>query len=438
MEKTIFDTQHLKKNYFKMAAPVVLGMIVTLIYNLADTFFIAQTGNTSLVAGVSVCSPVFTALMAFGNIYGQGGSSVISRLLGQDEKESVGRISSFCFYIAILTGILLAVLMLALRTPLLSVLGAKAETWTHASQYYTVLAIGSPIVVLSFIHSNLVRCEGLASESMIGSIFGTVVNIILDPILISVFGLGALGAAIATVLGYLCSDIFFLFLLPKRSQCLSVSLRKCRVNRNELGQIFGIGTTSAITNLMQSVTIVLLNQSLLLYGNEKIAAMGIVLKINMIAQLLLTGFAFGGVPLFGYLYGAGKKEKLHELLRFCLAFLCGLSLVLTVLLFVSAPGLISVFMKDTQIITLGTPMLRFQTAGTVFAAVVLLMTVLFQAAGRILPAFIMSLSRQGIVFIVLLILLRTFLGYNGILAAQAAADLLSALLAVVLYRKAMK
>lgn len=438
MEETIFDTQHLKTTYFKMATPVVLGMIVTLTYNLADTFFIAQTGNTSLVAGVSVCSPVFTALMAFGNIYGQGGSSVISRLLGQDEKESVGRISSFCFYIAILTGILLAVLMLALRTPLLSVLGAKAETWTHASQYYTVLAIGSPIVVLSFIHSNLVRCEGLASESMIGSIFGTVVNIILDPILISVFGLGALGAAIATVLGYLCSDIFFLFLLPKRSQCLSVSLRKCRVNRNELGQIFGIGTTSAITNLMQSVTIVLLNQSLLLYGNEKIAAMGIVLKINMIAQLLLTGFAFGGVPLFGYLYGAGKKEKLHELLRFCLAFLCGLSLVLTVLLFVSAPGLISVFMKDTQIITLGTPMLRFQTAGTVFAAVVLLMTVLFQAAGRILPAFIMSLSRQGIVFIVLLILLRTFLGYNGILAAQAAADLLSALLAIVLYRKTMK
>lgn len=438
MEETIFDTQHLKKTYFKMATPVVLGLIVTLIYNLADTFFIAQTGNTSLVAGVSICSPVFTALMAFGNIYGQGGSSVIARLLGQDEKDAVERISSFCFYIAILTGILLAVLMLAFRAPLLSILGAKADTWTHASQYYTVLAIGSPIVVLSFIHSNLVRCEGLASESMIGSIFGTVVNIILDPILISVFGLGALGAAVATVLGYLCSDIFFLFLLPKRTHCLSVSIRKCHVNRNEFGQIFGIGTTSALTNLMQSVTIILLNQSLLLYGNEKIAAMGIVLKINMIAQLLLTGFAFGGVPLLGYLYGAGKKEKLHELLRFCLAFLCGLSLALTVLLFFSAPGLISVFMKDAQIIALGTPMLRLQVTGTVFAAVVLLMTVLFQATGRILPAFIMSLSRQGIIFIVLLILLRTLWGYNGILAAQAAADLLSALLAIGLYRKTMK
>lgn len=435
MQQTIFDTQHLKKTYFKMATPVVLGLIVTLIYNLADTFFIARTGNTALVAGVSVCSPVFTALMAFGNIYGQGGSSVISRLLGQNELDSVKRISSFCFYIAILTGIVLAILMMALRIPLLSLLGAKEDTWIYASQYYSVLALGAPIVVLSFIHSNLIRCEGLATESMIGNIFGTVVNIILDPILISSFGMGALGAAIATILGYFCSDLFFLVLLHKKKTCLSVSIKKCRVNGNELQQIFGIGLSSALTNLMQSVTIILLNQSLVSFGSEQIAAMGIVLKINMISQLLITGFAFGGVPLFGYLYGAGMRKKMNELLRFCLCFLCILSLGLTVILFISAPWLIAIFMKETQIITLGTPMLRFQVIGTVFAAVVLLMTVLFQATGKILPAFVMSLSRQGILFIVLLLLLRNLFGYNGILASQAVADLCSALLAVGLYLK---
>lgn len=435
MQQNMFDTQHLKKTYFQMATPVVLGMLVTLIYNLADTFFIAQTGNTPLVAGVSICSPIFTALMAFGNIYGQGGSSVISRLLGQNKLEPVKRISSFCFYIAIATGIGLAVLMLGFRTPLLSLLGAKEDTWRYADQYYTTLVIGAPIVILSFIHSNLVRCEGLAKESMMGSVFGTVINIILDPIFISVAGLGALGAAIATVLGYLCTDLFFLFLLHKKNSCLSVSFSQCRVTKSELQQILGIGLAAALTNLMQSITIILLNHSLLSYGSDKIASMGIVLKINMIAQLLLTGFAFGGVPLFGYLYGGGKKDKMNELLRFCLLFLCGLSLLFTVILFVGAPAIISVFMKDAQIIAAGTPMLRWQVIGTVFAAIVLLMTVVFQATGKVFPSFVMSLSRQGIIFIILLLLMRNFLGYNGILASQAAADFLSAILAIGLYWK---
>ena len=148
---TIFDTKHLYRTYFKMALPVVLGLVVTLIYNLADTFFIAQTKDTALIAGVSVCSPVFTTLMAFGNIYGQGGSSLISRLLGQNDLEGTKRVSSFCFYIAIATGVVLAILMMAFCSPLLTLLGTDSDTFSHARNYYSVLAICAPIVVLSFI-----------------------------------------------------------------------------------------------------------------------------------------------------------------------------------------------------------------------------------------------------------------------------------------------
>ena len=185
---SIFDLDHLYRTYFKMALPSVFGLMVSVVYNLADTFFIAQSNDTALIAGVSLCAPVFTALMAFGNIYGQGGSSLISRLLGQDDREGTGRVSSFCFYVALTTGVVLAVLMMLFRVPLLGILGATAETMPHAQAYYTVLAIGAPATVLNFIHSNLVRCEGMATQSMIGSIGGTVINIILDPILITTVG----------------------------------------------------------------------------------------------------------------------------------------------------------------------------------------------------------------------------------------------------------
>ena len=428
----VFDTNHLYRSYFKLAFPVVLGMAVTLIYNLADTFFIAQTNDTNLIAGVSLCAPVFTTLMAFGNIYGQGGSSLISRLLGQDDRDGTARVSAFSFYIAMATGAVLAVVMNLFRAPLLTLLGASADTLPYAQSYYTVLTLCAPILVLSFIHSNLVRCEGLATESMLGTALGAIVNIILDPLLISRAGLGALGAAAATVIGYLCSVLYFLWVLHAKSHCLSVKPADCRVSGAELRQILGVGITAALSNLMQSLAVILVNQFLLPYGNDKIAAMGIVLKVNMIAQLVLTGFAFGGVPLFGYLYGAKKQDELQKLIRFCLLFLGGLSLVLTAFLALTATPLMYLFVQDADLVATGAEMLRWQAAMTVCVAIVLLLTVLFQATGEIVPAFLLSISRQGVVFLAVLAVCVQLFGYRGVIMAQPVADLASACLALVL------
>lgn len=429
---SLFDTKHLYRSYFKMAFPVVLGLVVTLIYNLADTFFIAQTNDTNLIAGVSLCSPVFTALMAFGNIYGQGGSSLISRMLGKQDADGVKRVSSFCFYIAMVTGVVLAIVMSVFHKPILSLLGADADTLPHAFDYYIVLVLCAPIMVLSFIHSSLVRCEGMSTESMIGTVIGAVVNIILDPILISAFGMGAMGAAIATVIGYLCSVLYFLWLLHKKSRCLSVNSAQCRVEGDELRQILGVGVTAALSNLMQSLCVIVMNQFLLPYGNDKIAAMGIVLKINMIAQLVLTGFAFGGVPLFGYLYGAGKRSDMKKLVRFCICFLSVFSLVLTAILCLFAAPLMSVFLKDAAMIAAGAEMLRWQAVSTVFAGIVLLLTVLFQSTGKVAPSFVLSISRQGVAFVAALLVCVKLFAYNGVLMGQAVADVVSAIIAVLL------
>ena len=435
MENEIFNEPRVSKAYMHLSVPLVLSMVVTLIYNLADTFFVAQTNDTNIVAGVSLGAPLFTLLMAVGNIFGQGGSSLISRLLGQKDKEGVRHVSSFCFYATIFAGIIIGIAMLVFRVPLLYVIGANEETFAHASSYYIYLAIGAPAIMLSFIHSNLLRSEGMSKESMAGTITGAVINIILDPIFISGLGWGAGGAAIATVIGYVCSDIFFAIIVVKRSKILSVTFKEIKIPANHMGQIAGIGIPAAIVNLMQSVSIVLVNQFLLPFGNDKIAAMGIVLKVSMIALLLLTGFAFGGQPLFGYYYGAGDKKRLSELFRFCICFISIMAIFLSVVIILFAPNLMRCFMQNDSIISDGTLMLRWQVATMVFVGIILLMTIVFQSLGKVVGSFILSASRQGIIFLIVLTVAYYTAGYMGIVVSQAISDAITAVIAVILFRK---
>ena len=418
--------------WFRLSLPVVLGSIVTIVYSLADTYFIARTNDELLVAGVSVCAPAFMILMAFGNIFGQGGSSLISRLMGQNRPEDVKRVSAFCFWIALAAGAVTGALLLSVRDPFLRLLGASPDTLPYAREYGTVLLIGAPFIVVNFIHMNLLRCERMAGLSMCGTAIGAVVNIILDPLLIP--PLGAEGAAIATVIGYVCSDVFLLVIVLRKSASLSVR-PTLKTTRPFLKDILSIGITAAITNIASSLCIILVNQELGGYGDDKIAAMGIVLKVTMIVQMILVGFSFGGIPLFGFLSGAGEKEKIRRLLRFCLLFLCALSMAMTVAVCVAAEPLLRIITPDTGLAETGVPMLRWQVAGSVFAGIVMLMTCLCQASGRALPALILSLSRQGIVFAAVLLIAAAVFGYQGILVSQCGADLLSAVLAAVIYLK---
>lgn len=438
MQNYLFEKAPVHKAYFKFALPVVFSMVISLVYNMVDTYFIARTGNTSLVAGVSIGAPVFTLMIALGDIFGLGGSSVISRLFGQKLDEDGRRLSVFCFYAAIVCGIFVAAVMLLFRQPILYLLGAGEETMAYASQYYTFIALGAPFIIVALTPSNLLRTEGFATASMAGTVLGSVVNIILDPIFISVLGLGAAGAAIATVIGNICADIFFVWFLLKKSQRLSVSLVGFHISYSEIGQIFAIGIPACITNLMQSIGMTLTNRYLLPYGNDKVAAMGIVMKINLIAVLILVGFAFGAQPLIGYNYGAKNKDRLKEILRFCYGFECITAVVIAVILSLAAPAMVGMFMPDAAIIATGVPMLRMQQIGMVFVAVVLVTTCTFQSAGKAAGAFLLSVSRQGVIFAIVIILASEMAGYYGVLAAQALSDILTAILAVILFWKGIR
>ncbi len=433
MKDDLFERAPVPKAYFTMALPVVFGMVVSLIYNMVDTFFIARTQNTDLVAGVSLCAPLFTLMIALGDIFGLGGSSVISRLFGEKRDEEGKRVSGFCFYAAILCGIIVTAVMLIFRGPILRLLGADGGTMTYASDYYRYLALGAPFIIVSLTPSNLIRTEGLAVQSMIATVTGSIVNIILDPVFIFGLNMGAGGAAIATVLGNIATDILLIWFVKTKSRKLTVSPRQIRINRAALAGIFAIGIPASVTNIMQSFSVMLTNRFLLRYGTEKIAAMGIALKVNMIVVLVMVGFAFGAQPLLGYCYGAKNEKRLKAILRFDLIVEVGFAAVTALILALLAPQIVRIFMQDGAIISAGSQMIRCFMISTPLIGIVLVFTTLFQAEGKALPALILSISRQGVIFAVSILVLSAVLGYRGVIISQPVSDAVTCLIAVGLY-----
>ena len=438
MENELFEKTKVSKAYMTLALPVVLGMVVSLIYNMVDTFFIARTGNTALIAGVSLGTPIFTLMIALGDIFGVGGSSVISRLFGKKEYEDGRRISVFCFYAAIAVGIVVSIILLAAKQPILGLLGCDETTWQFAGDYYQWIALGAPFIIVQLTPNNLVRTEGFAKASMIGTMIGAVVNIILDPVFIYTLGLGAAGAAIATVLGNICGDIFYVIFIIKKCRYLSVDFRKLKVTGAEVLAVLAIGIPASVTNFMQSIGVTLTNRFLQPYGTDKVAAMGIALKVNMITALVLVGFAFGGQPLVGYNYGAKNEKRLRNILKFAYLFEMGLGLLFTIIMCIFAPQIIIVFMDKPDIITNGAMMLRFQQIGMTFMSVTLISTCVCQAVGNAGGAFVLSISRQGVIYVLALFIMSNVFGYTGVLVSQACSDVVTALIAAVIMLKIMK
>lgn len=360
MENELFEKTKVSKAYMTLALPVVLGMVVSLIYNMVDTFFIARTGNTALIAGVSLGTPIFTLMIALGDIFGVGGSSVISRLFGKKEYEDGRRISVFCFYAAIAVGIVVSIILLAAKQPILGLLGCDETTWQYAGDYYQWIALGAPFIIVQLTPNNLVRTEGFAKASMIGTMIGAVVNIILDPVFIYTLGLGAAGAAIATVLGNICGDIFYVIFIIKKCRYLSVDFRKMKVTGAEVLAVLAIGIPASVTNFMQSIGVTLTNRFLQPYGTDKVAAMGIALKIIMISVLVMVGFAFGGQPLVGYNYGAKNKKRFNETIRFAFLLEVLTGAGMAIVLGAAAPLLVGLFLKDASVIAVAQQILRVQ------------------------------------------------------------------------------
>ncbi len=437
-DNSLMSSMKVSKAVAKMAIPSVISSLVTVVYNMADTFFVGQTGDPLQVAAVSLTNPIFILLMAFANMFGMGGSAVASMALGEHNEKRVKNASAFMTYASLVVGIIVMAVLLIFMKPVLTLFGADAQTYDFARGYVLHISYGAPFVIWSAAASFIVRAEGSSKEAMIGSMIGTVSNIVLDPIFISVFGMGAAGAAIATTIGNILASLYFVWYFLKKSTNFSIIPKDFKISDGVMTRICATGFPTAIFSVLMSVSTIVLNQILVAYGNAPVAAFGVVFKANMFITFLQLGLANGVQPLLGYNYGSGDTKRFHAVEMFTKKCCVIVGALATLLFFVLRIQIITMFINDTDVIYYGVKMLTaYMLSGPVIGILFVNMNCM-QSTNRPLPATILSILRQGALLIPLFYILNLAFGINGVFFAQAVTDYVAIILSVIIWMRAKK
>lgn len=437
-EHELMGSMKISKAVAKMAVPSVISSLVTVLYNMADTFFVGQTGDPLQVAAVSLTNPIFILMMAFANMFGMGGSAVLSMALGEKNEKRAKNTSSFVTYASLIVGAVFMVVLLVFMDPILGLFGANSETYEFARGYTLHISYGAPFIIWSAAASFVVRAEGASKEAMIGSMVGTVANIVLDPIFISVLGQGTAGAAIATTIGNILASAYYLWYFLKKSRVLSIRWKDFAVKKGILTRTCTSGLPTAIFSALMSVSTIVLNQLLVGDGNAPVAAIGIVFKANMFITFLQMGLANGVQPLLGYNYGAGNIQRFRGVESYTKKCCLAAGVVATVLYFVFREPIIRLFISDEEVVAYGVQMLiAYMLSGPVIGFLFVNMNCM-QSVGHASPATLLSVLRQGILLIPLLYLLRAFFGLEGVILGQSLTDYIAVLLSVFLWRRIRK
>ncbi len=430
----IFKNAPVPKAVISNIIPSIVSMIMVLVYNLADTFFIGQTKNAYMVAAVSVATPAFLFFMAVGMLFGIGGTSLISRMLGEGNGDKAKNTSSFCFWTGLFIGIFAMILIWIFVTPICRVIGASDDTLDYATQYLRIVAIGIPFLIVGNSFSNIIRAEGHAKTAMMGMIIGNMMNIILDPVMILGFGWNVAGAAVATVIGNIGAALFYGYHLLSKNTMLSIHLRDYRAGRGIAMGVFAIGIPASLNSILMSTSNIVVNNLMRNYGDMAVAGLGVAMKVNMIVVMLLIGLGSGIQPLLGYCYGAGNKKRYMDVLKFSLCLAFGLSLIMTVVCYCGAGPLVKAFLEDSSAFEYGMSFARIYIySGPIMGILFVLMNAI-QSTGAALPALILSVSRQGLLYLpILFAFSRIFDSAKMLAGAQPVTDYLSVILATALF-----
>jgi putative MATE family efflux protein len=440
MNQEVFESYSVPRAVFTMSVPTMLSMLVTIFYNMADTLFVGWTGDPNQVAAVSLATPVFMIFMAFGNIFGIGGSSLISRLLGEGNPEKTKHVSAFCFYGCIVIGILASLLLMWQMPLVLKLIGCSENTIDFAESYLRCIAFGGYFIVISNAFGNVVRGEGAAKASMIGMMTGTIINIILDPIMILGLDMGVAGAAIATIIGNICATIYYIlyFITRKDKTLLSIAPKYFQLNDGILTGVLFVGIPVFLNNMLMTFANIMLNNVLSSYGDAPVAAMGVAMKANMLVFMLQMGLAMGIQPLVGYAYGNRNIEKQKKIMKFAAMCTFILGTTLTVVYYLFTEPIIRFFISDTDVIYYGIKMLRALMIAGPIVGIFFIFNFSFQAMGKALASLLLTLSRQGFVFLPVLLIGNRLLGLDGAVYAQSVADIASILISVCMFLFIMK
>jgi multidrug efflux pump len=434
-ENELFAKKPVPIAVFTLVVPTVISQLINVLYNMADTFFIGQTGNPNQMAAANLCMPMFFLLTGFANLFGIGGSSLISRCLGADNREKAKHAAAFSIWTSVLVSLCYGILVYLFRPVLLPAFGANEGTYAFCSQYlFWTVFIGAVPTVLSAQLAHLVRAEGLARQASIGMTIGALLNIILDPIFISVFGMQIAGAALATMLSNVVSLGYFLLLIAKKqNSVISFDLKNYTFKDHIPSEIFFTGLPSALMSLMSTFSNITLNKLLAAYSNEAIAGVGIAKKIDMLAFAVATGMSQGVVPLIGYNYSGKNCQRMKKAIKTTFLLSLCVSIVSAVLLFTCAHPIVRSFIDDPATISYG---MRFQRiiciTGPCISITLIVITV-FQSVGKKTQPLVLSLLRKGGLDVPFMFLMNGLLGVNGIIWATPIADFSAMAISIVLF-----
>ena len=436
-QKTLlFEEMPIPRAVAKLAVPTILSSLVTVLYNLADTYFVGMLNNSVQNAAVTLAAPLILAFNAVNNLFGVGSSSMISRALGSRDYETVHRSSAFGFYCSIFCGLLFSLLYVVFQPFVLTILGADATTAEATAGYLRwTVACGAAPTILNVVMAYLVRAEGAALHASIGTMSGCILNIILDPIFILPWGLnmGAEGAGLATFLSNcVACGYFFVLLYVKRENthvCIKPSMF-CLKRRIVLG-VCGVGIPASIQNLLNVTGMTVLNNFTSSYGSDAVAAMGITQKINMVPMQIAMGLSQGIMPLISYNYASGNTPRMKKTLTFATKIAISSLVAVAAGYFVGAGFLVRLFMQNPEIVAYGTRFLRGFCLGLTFLCMDFLAVGVFQAVGLGKNAFVFAILRKVVLEIPALIILNALFPLYGLAYAQFAAEIILAAAAVV-------
>ncbi|NBK23650.1 MAG: MATE family efflux transporter [Spirochaetia bacterium] len=411
-----------------MSLPVVMGMMVQVLYNLVDTFFIGKLGDPNQLAAANLAMPVFILMMALGGMIGTGASSYISRSLGEKRQDQADKTLSIGFFLCIILGAIVTIIGLLFLKPLVSVLGASAETSGFASEYVLVLFLGGIPIMANYALGQLLRSEGDAMGSVFGMLLGTVTNVILDPIFIFALGMGVRGAAIATVLGNLVSLIFYLRRYAQHKTLLQIKPKLFSFDKTIFREIFSIGIPSSLSQALMGVAMIVLNNIAAGYSDIVVAGFGVSTRIISIGTFVFMGFAAGCQPLIGYNYGARNYTRVRAIIIQGIIITSVIGVVLSIILGLFARSITGIFSSTPEVVATATIILRALVLSLPFVGGQMLSTITVQALGKALPALFLSISRQGLFFLPLLLILNALFGFEGFIYAQPVTDVLMLLL----------
>lgn len=415
-----------------LGIPTTLSMMVTSLYNLADTYFVSLLGNDAVTAAVSNLLALMSIIQAIGFTYGMGSGSIISRLLGKRDRDGANRVASSSFFIALLSGLLITSIGFIFLTPLMRLFGSSsAETLSYSKQYARWILTAAPFMCMSFVMNNVLRAEGKAVLSMIGLIVGALVNVALDPILIFSAGLGVTGAALATCISQFVSFSVLLVMFLSGKTIVRLKIRAISRKLAVYGDVIATGFPSFCRQILASLCTVFLNRAAFTYGSDAAqAALGVVQKVFMLAFSLSLGIGQGYQPVLGYNYSAKRFDRVKAAYLFTLGFSTAIMCFFASVCAICSPLIMRMFSLSEKATQIGSLTLRLQCIAMPLLPLNFMASVTFQAVGSRAIAAVLSVSRQGLFYIPAVLILPRWKGLIGVQSCQMVSDIFAFLFAI--------